>query len=757
MPNQGKPSQQNKPNSGKATPAKAVASGEDLFAKKCAPCHGVKGVGGAGFPKPLTGTKTATDLGIYVAKSMPPGSKTPPDEANKIAAYMHEAFYSPIAQERIRPPKISLSRLTIKQYRNALADLVGPEHAALTGEGGGLTGQYFKNRPWDQPNKLINRVDPVVNFDFGNKGPSDQPFDLHNFSIVWSGSLIAPETGVYDFIVNSNQGTTLRVNDMDKPIIDGRVRSANEKEFRGSVFLIGGRNYPILFEFTKVTTGVNDEAKKKTIPPGPAFVQLKWKRPKLGEEIIPSEYLSAAWNAKTYITETAFPADDRSIGYERGTSVSKEWDDATTYAALEVADLMTRKFAEYSGIKPDAADRPQQTKQWLKNFLGRAFRSPLTPEQEKVYIDKQFEGQPNLEAGIKRTLVLGFKSPRFLYREVGNRTEPDAIAAEMAFAMWDSIPDSNLTNAVRAGQLKNAEGVNQQAWRMVHDSKTWTKVRDFLMMWLKVDEVPDIVKDSKAFPNFDINTVTDLRTSLDLFLKDAAWSEKGSYQQLLLSKNQFLNGRLSKLYGGGLAEGAPFQMVTQPERTGVLTNPYLLSKFAYLEGSSPIHRGVLIARSMMGRILAPPPVAVAPVAASLHPNLTTRERVTMQTKAEACTGCHSLINPLGFTLERFDAIGRIRNSDNNKSVDTNGTYITPGGQVVTFNGPEELANFIANSEEAQSAFVEKLFQHMTKQPIRAYGKQTLPNLVDSFKKNNFNIKALVVSIVLLATTEPTKS
>lgn len=740
-----------------AKPAQAKPTGDALFAKKCAPCHGAKGVGGSGFPKPLTGTRTATELGAYIAKSMPPGGKTPPAEAKLMADYMHEAFYSPIAQERIRPPKISLARLTVKQYRNALADLVGNEHPSISSAPGGLTGQYFKNRPWDQPNRLINRTDATVDFDFGNKGPSDQAFDLHNFSVVWTGSIIAPETGIYDFIVNSNQGTTLRINDNPTPVVDGRVRSANQTEFTGSIYLIGGRNYPLVFEFTKLTTGVNDEAKKKTIPPGPAYVQLKWKRPKLAAEIIPSEYLSPGWNAKTYLVDTAFPADDRSIGYERGTSVSKEWDDATTNAALATADHMTRRFAEYSGIKPEAADRVPQTKQWLKQFLSRLFRAPLTADQEKVYIEKQFEGTTNIEISIKRVLILGLKSPRFLYREIGNRTQPDALASELSFALWDSVPDNNLTTAARNGGLNNPEAIRNQAWRMVNDSKAWTKVRDFLMMWLKVDEVPDIVKSQAAYPEFNLATVTDLRTSLDLYLKEAAWGKDGSYQQLLLSKNQFVNGRLAKLYGGNLPEKAPFQAVTLPDRAGVLTQPYLLSRFAYLEGSSPIHRGVLIARSMMGRVLAPPPVAVAPVPASLHPSLTTRDRVVLQTKAEACVGCHSLINPLGFTLEKYDAIGRLRDKDNNKPIDTSGTYVSPSGTVAKFNGPEELAQFIANSEEAQTAFVEKLFQHLTKQPIRAYGKQALPNLVAAFKKDNFSIKALVVSCVVLATTEqPTK-
>jgi hypothetical protein len=734
----------------KTVPTKPAAnSGEAMFAQKCAPCHGEKGVGGGGFSKPLTGTRTASDLSKYIASSMPPGGKTPPAQAELIANYMHDAFYSPIAQERIRPPRVTMARLTVKQFRNSLADLIGPEHPAIVGEPGGLTGSYFKSQAMDTPNRLLDRLDPSINFDFGTKGPSDKPFDLHNFSISWVGSIYAPETGDYEFIVRSNQATVLFLNGMPKPVVDGRVRSVNETEMRGTIYLVGGRSYPLNFIFTKTTTGVNDDEKKKKIPPGPANVQLLWRRPKLTAEIIPSSYLIPAYNQPSYICETPFPADDRSIGYERGTGMTKEWDDATTQAALLAADFTVANWVRKDGIKTGQTEKIETLKQGLKGLIQKAFRQPLTPEQEQIYITKQFAANPNPEIAVKRSILLALKSPRFLYREIGNRKDPYQTAAELAFGLWDTLPDNELLRAAGAGEMKTAEGFRRQADRMVNDPRSWQKLRDFLMLWLKVDDTPHIAKNEKAFPKFDQATVTDLKTSLDLFLKDAAWGPTGSYQKLLLSNRQFFNGRLSELYGAGLPAGAPFQPVTSQERVGVLTHPYLLSRFSYLESTSPIHRGVLVVRSMMGRMLAPPPVAVAPAAASLHPSLTTRERVIMQTKPDGCNGCHNLINPLGFTLEKYDAIGKVRTTDNNKPLDTNGWYQSPStGATTKFSNAEDLAKFIAASDEAQLAFVEKLFQHITKQPIRAYGKNALPNLHQSFKKNNFNINSLMVSILM---------
>jgi hypothetical protein len=145
--------------------------------------------------------------------------------------------------------------------------------------------------------------------------------------------------------------------------------------------------------------------------------------------------------------------------------------------------------------------------------------------------------------------------------------------------------------------------------------------------------------------------------------------------------------------------------------------------------------------------LRPPPEAFTPLAADLHPKLTTRERVLLQTKPTTCQSCHGVINPLGFTLEHFDAVGRFREQDNAKPVDATGSYETRTGEVVKFNGARELAKFLAGSEDVQTAFTEQLFQHLVKQPVRAYGPRQLADLRESFAANGFNIRKLIVEIV----------
>src|SRR4029079_14045449 len=216
------------------------------------------------------------------------------------------------------------------------------------------------------------------------------------------------------------------------------------------------------------------------------------------------------------------------------------------------------------------------------------------------------------------------------------------------------------------------------------------------------------------------------------------------FRQFLLTDDMYFNGRLSKLYGAKLPENSPFKKVDfdTDHRAGVLSHPYLLASLAYTNASSPMPRGVFLSRSVLGRVLRPPAQAVAPLPPEIHADLSNRERVALQTQPETCQGCHAMINPLGFTLENFDAIGRYRESDKNKPIDATGSYLTPSGEVKKFQGEKNLAAFLAASEESQDAFVKQLFHHTVKQPIRAYGPNTLHDLQHDFADNNYTIQKL---------------
>jgi hypothetical protein len=236
----------------------------------------------------------------------------------------------------------------------------------------------------------------------------------------------------------------------------------------------------------------------------------------------------------------------------------------------------------------------------------------------------------------------------------------------------------------------------------------------------------------------------------------------------LLSDEVYLNGRLATFYGinpppprflGAPVGGdEPFHKVKLDagKRAGVLTHPYLMAGFAHTGASSPIHRGVFLARGVLGRTLRPPQDAFIPLPEDLHPMLTTRERVMLQTKGDNCQACHGLINPLGFTLEHFDAVGRFRDTDHGKPVDATGTYLTRAGDQVTFKGARDLAEFLAKTGEVQAAFADRLFHHLAQQPVQAYGPGALEKLRSAFAASGFNIRNLAVEIAATAARPPEK-
>jgi hypothetical protein len=157
-----------------------------------------------------------------------------------------------------------------------------------------------------------------------------------------------------------------------------------------------------------------------------------------------------------------------------------------------------------------------------------------------------------------------------------------------------------------------------------------------------------------------------------------------------------------------------------------------------------------MARNVLGRKLRPPPDSITPLPPELHADLSTRQRVSLQTRPESCSTCHAMINPLGFSLEHFDAVGRFREKENNKPIDAVGTYRTRSGESVRFDGARQLAAFLADSPEVHEAFVEQLFHHSVQQPILAFGINTPDELTKAFGEQEFSIQKLLVSIAVHA-------
>jgi mono/diheme cytochrome c family protein len=736
---------------GQIAPADDKPTGEQIYAQQCARCHGAAGEGVKDeYAKPLVGDRPLDDLARLIGETMPEDHPEAcvGEDAARVARYVYDAFYSREAQARRAPPRVELTRLTVRQYHETVADLVSSfgERAGWDSQRG-LRGEYFQAKHFRGDKRVFDRRDETIRFRFGEGSPVTDEFDAQEFAIRWEGSLLALDSGEYELNVKTENGARLWLNEMSQPLIDAWVRSGSDTDHRQTIHLLGGRAYPLRLEFFK-----SKDDKTTTT----ASIALMWKPPHRVEEVIPERQLLPHRTQPTLVVQTAFPPDDRSTGYERGASVSKAWDEAETYAAIEVADYVVERLARLSGTSDDASDRADRLRDFCRRFVERAFRRPLTDEQRIFFVDRHFEAGGDLRATVKKVLLLALKSPRFLYREAGGGSfDGYDVASRLSFALWDSMPDQPLREAAAAGQLSTREQVAGQAERMLADPRARSKVREFLHQWLKVDQLEELRKDASAFPEFDDAVVADLRTSLDLFLDDVVWGDASDFRQFFLADYLYLNGRLAGLYGVKLLPEAPFQRVAVDpnQRSGVVSHPFLMARFAYHATSSPIHRGVFVVRSLLGRQLRPPPEAVAPLSPDLHPEMTTRERVTLQTSPASCATCHGIINPLGFPLEHYDALGRYRAEEKGRPVDDAGYYQTLAGQRVEVRGARELATFLASSEETQAAFVEQLFHYLVKQPVRAFGVSRPDQLRQSFAADGFNVRRLLAEIAIVAALE----
>ena len=714
--------------------------GEAIYRKLCAECHGTQGEGVEDeYDEPLYGDRTVADLGRLIHRTMPDGypDLCADDDAVAVAKYIHGAFYSEEARARNKPVKIELSRLTATQHRQSIADLIASfRPRAERFKPGGLLGRYYDDRRTRRDKLKLERVDPELEFAFGAESPHPELIQAEAFAIEWTGSLRVEESGTYEFCVATENGFRLFVNaDSDKALIDGWVSSGEFREQRAALPLLAGRAYPVRLEYFKF----KEES---------ASIALRWKPPHGVEDLIPARNLSRGRVPPVAVISAPFPADDRSMGYVRGTSVSKAWHEATTRASVETAAYVNSQLESLIDAPRGEEVSRDKTLAFCHDFAARALRRPLSGEEGQRLIDAWFNEDTALADSVKRAVLRCLTSPYFLFPELGAQSDPRTAASRLALLMHDSLP----AGSPEEETLTSRDAVREAARRMLDHPLTRAKVRGFLHHWLHLDEEHDLSKDAERFPDFDRQTMTAMRNSLNAFLDAVVWSDASDFRQLLLADYLYLNGSLANFLGQSARKHRDFRKVAfDPQaRSGVLTHPYLLARFSYHQQTSPIHRGVFLTRKVLGRSLKPPPEAVQFEDGLFDPQLTMREKVTELTKADSCMTCHAIINPLGFSLEYFDATGRFRYEEDGRPIDAASKYTTHDGRVIDFRRPRDVAEYAAGSESAQRAFIQHLFEHFVKQPVNAYGAGTLERLHRAFEASQFNIQELIVEVVTLA-------
>jgi hypothetical protein len=324
-----------------------------------------------------------------------------------------------------------------------------------------------------------------------------------------------------------------------------------------------------------------------------------------------------------------------------------------------------------------------------------------------------------------------------------------ALASRLSFFLWSSVPDEELLTLAERGQLRRPGVLAGQVRRMLADAKAQALVSNFGGQWLWLRNLRTAAPNATLFPEFDDNLREALRTETELFLADQIRADR-PVGELLTANYTFLNERLARHYGIGQVYGSHFRRVAYPDerRAGLLGHGSVLTVTAYANRTSPVIRGKWLLENLLGAPPPPPP----PNVPALRENdeggtpTTVRERIEQHRKNPVCASCHAQMDPLGFALENFDAVGKWRTLDAEARtpIDASGTLVD--GQA--FNGPAEFRRLLAAREADFTATVTaKLLTYALGRGVEYYDMPVVRQILRQAAGQQGRWSALITGIV----------
>lgn len=357
----------------------------------------------------------------------------------------------------------------------------------------------------------------------------------------------------------------------------------------------------------------------------------------------------------------------------------------------------------------------------------RIFRRPLKSTETmrlRAIFDAGSGFYPEMDAfsaGVRLFLEAALQSPQFIYRiEESNAVENGLVklsgyelATRLSFSLLQTTPSDALLASAGTGQLDTEEGVLEMARSMLASERGYATLERFFEQHFVLHKLDDIPKDAALFSDWNASVAQSAADEVSMFLSAFVRGEEG-LSQLLLSRAGYVNTALASIYGVS-ASGSALQSVQLPEsRPGILTRVGFLAANGTLRDPDPIHRGVFVNQHLLCRTLIPPD----DIPDNLMPTGTTnRDRIDSITGEGTCgAGCHAtILNPPGFALENFDAIGQFRETDNGQTVDATGTYTFEDGTTIGFDGAQELSQELANARDFHVCQTERLVEYFAGQ------------------------------------------
>jgi hypothetical protein len=432
-------------------------------------------------------------------------------------------------------------------------------------------------------------------------------------------------------------------------------------------------------------------------------------------------------------------------------------------AAEVVAAAVVASSATLATLVPCATGAAKRdcAATFVSAFGTRAYRAPLTdPADIARHMTLYDAGAKVSDAhGIELVLRGILQSPRFLYRvEVGSgQAGPSAVhlsdyevAARLSYVLWGAPPDAALTQAAASGALETSAQVSAQLTRMIQDPKGQGLLRGFLESMIELPGLPSAVKDPTVYPEW--SSVATLPASMqgqaDAFFGDVLANQGGTLSALLTSSTVFVNKDLAGYYG--TTGGDTFQSLALPagKASGLLTLPAFLTLMAKPNEPWPIYRGEFVRETLLCQQLPPPPPNV-PKPPPVEAGVSIRQQLSEHETNPACSGCHLMMDPIGFGFDNYDGLGRLQTMDGNQPIDVSGDVEGSLATDIdgTFDGVADLAHKLATSTQVRQCVARQWFRYTMSRYEQDADDCSMKSIDDAFHAANDSLNALPAALV----------
>ncbi|RPI50883.1 MAG: DUF1592 domain-containing protein, partial [Acidobacteria bacterium] len=469
-----------------------------------------------------------------------------------------------------------------------------------------------------------------------------------------------------------------------------------------------------------------------------------------------------------------FPPEDFVGGFKNQTrtqGIPPVLEDAYSSAAERMA-MNAFRAGDVNNLipcKPSSARDAKCRDAFVRAFGEKAFRRPLNEIEIRRYNElfaEQAGRSGKFLEGARVVVEAMLQSPKFLFHatagDAGSQRDY-AIANRLSYFLWDTMPDRGLLDAAAKGELRTPDGLERIARGMLQDKRARQAADEFFSQWLRFDRMLTTAKDDGRYPSFTPELAAMMVQETKMLLGHLVWNDL-NFMEAFTADYGFLNADLARLYG--LPEPAgEFEMVKFPEalpRAGILGQATFLASTTGPVETSPTARGLFVREHLLCQVVPNPPPGVntnLPEPTTADAVRAKRERMLEHVENQSCSGCHRLMDPIGFGLEKYDAIGAWRDKEMIElsgegarrakpvSVDINATGEIAGLPSSTFGDSRALGRVLASSPICQDCVVKQMFRYAFGRPETPSDRPTVNAAAATFRDSGFKFKEMLISFV----------